>query len=141
MSTLWDGLVKISSQNDADESLDNLVNASLESSKIKKNNKNYNLIRNAERALFKNQLEKMHNDARIGGGIGGGLGFLIGVHRGGATPILTTPLGMILGATLGTGVGANRGAYGSDASALRKKYFGTDDIEKIRKKYFSHLYK
>ena len=86
-------------------------------------------FRNAEVALAKNQKKEMKLHSIIGAGIGGGAGTALGK----ANRIIGGAIGAGLGLFGGAVSGAVKGSKGSKADEIRKKYFGTSNLEAIRK--------
>jgi outer membrane lipoprotein SlyB len=86
-------------------------------------------FRNAERALVKSQRGEIKTHSIIGAGLGGGAGAVIAKGK----PIKGALVGTGLGFFAGAVSGAMKGSRGRKTDEIRKKYFGTDDLNKIRK--------
>jgi hypothetical protein len=131
MKYFWNGFEKR-----ANSFEDSVVEANLESSKP---HHDVNKVRAAERELVRNQKDKIKHDTGTGAMVGTGLGVLTGLAK--EKSLLGGAIGGLIGATSGAatgyGVGAIRGSRGSDAAKIRKKHFGTDDLDVIKKRYFT----
>ena len=94
-----------------------------------------NTFRNAERVLVKNQKEKIKQHSIIGAGLGAVAGEL-GIRMAKISP---KGIGLVAGAGMGLASGAISGVIagsrGSKAYDIRQQYFGTKDLDKIKKSY------
>jgi hypothetical protein len=114
---------------------DHMVDANLGGSRLlgnKAKKEKLKKLRRAERALVKNQGEKIKNDSLVGAG----LGAVAGLAKFKKSP-LAALIGAGAGGFGGAAVGTVRGSRGSDAAKIRKKHLGTSDLKKIRKEYFN----
>ncbi len=84
----------------------------------------------ANKELSQNLTKKITNHISIGGGVGAALGTLFTRKR----PVLGAIAGAGIGLYGGFMSGAVAGGRGKKSREIRKKYFGTDDLNKIRKR-------